>query len=173
MPVRAPEILVARLISVANRRAIAYAEADRSVTHLVLARRLVKRTHRISNRKELGARSHCQFPPARFFLVSCSHIRRAGFGKHALSNLVPIPPLAGPENVQFRSVFIQIVKSFGYVGCRLRSPRSNLLLTHGTVESPAKVSLSSLHGVKQRSAAASNQRKGLTPTSGSGWRPRS
>jgi hypothetical protein len=48
------------------------------------------------------------------------------------------PAAAGPENVQYRSVFIHFVKKCGS-SALVSKPAPNPFLTHGTVESPAKL----------------------------------
>src|SRR6266478_3769547 len=49
------------------------------------------------------------------------------------------PATAGPENVQCRSVFIQLIRVVVSSAPVARLPPSNPFLTHGTVESPAKL----------------------------------
>jgi hypothetical protein len=52
----------------------------------------------------------------------------------------PNPRRRIQKNVQFRSVFIQFVKSCGFASGSLKSLASNPFLTHGAVESPKKLS---------------------------------
>src|SRR6266700_2925002 len=59
----------------------------------------------------------------------------------AFTNSAPIPPQAGPENFQCRGRVHSVAKSYGSQDACLRS-ESNPFLTHGTVESPCKMSLS-------------------------------
>jgi hypothetical protein len=99
------------LIPEANRRAIACAEAIRSVTHLVLAR-------------APGILFSKSFPDF------CFSIRAA-----------PNPDSSGSRK---RSVPVRVHsvrKNSGFTGPGCLAPASNPLLTHGTVESPAKLSL--------------------------------
>jgi hypothetical protein len=56
------------------------------------------------------------------------------------------PASAGPENVQCRSVFIQF-KELWFVSPGRPAPASNPFLTHGTVESPAKLLFQHFHCV--------------------------
>jgi hypothetical protein len=48
---------------------------------------------------------------------------------------------AGPENVQCRSVFIQLIRAVVSPAPVARPLAANPFLTHGTVESPAKLLL--------------------------------
>jgi hypothetical protein len=56
------------------------------------------------------------------------------------------PASAGPENVQCRSVFIQF-KELWFTSPRCQVLASNTCLTHGTVESPAKLLFQQFHCV--------------------------
>jgi hypothetical protein len=49
------------------------------------------------------------------------------------------PATAGPETVQCRSVFIQLIRVVGSSAPVARRPPSNPFLTHVTVKSPAKL----------------------------------
>jgi len=71
------------------------------------------------------------------------------------------PPrmLSGPENVQCRAVFIQYQRAV-VPKAAAALPGSNPLLTHGTVESLAKLFLRRFS--KEQRAAASNQNIGLS-----------
>jgi hypothetical protein len=55
------------------------------------------------------------------------------------------PAFAGPENVQCRSVFIQLIRALVPPAPFIQAPAANPFLTHGTVESPAKVFLEQFH----------------------------
>jgi hypothetical protein len=110
------------LIPDAHRRAIACAEAIRSVTHLVLAR----------------SGKLCLFSLSRSFPVFVWVFLAINPSAH--------PASAGPENVQCRSVFIQFVRAL--VPQHLcQATASNPFVTHGTVESPAKLFLKQIHCV--------------------------
>jgi hypothetical protein len=54
------------------------------------------------------------------------------------------PASAGPENVQCRSVFIQFKRALVHQP-RCQVLASNTCLTHGTVESPAKLLFQQFH----------------------------
>jgi hypothetical protein len=95
-------------------------EAIRSVTHLVLA----------PDRKSLFFKCFSVF----FFVFLAI-------------DLVPIPLPAGPENIQCRSVFIQLIRVLVSSFSSHQVPTSNPFLTHGTVESPAKSFLEQSHCV--------------------------
>ena len=96
-------------------------EAIRSVTHLVLAP---------DQESSFFFSSSKSFPV--FVLVFLAIDRSAH------------PAAAGPENVQYRSVFIQCIRALVRRPCR-QAPASNTALTRGTVESPAKLFSKQFH----------------------------
>jgi hypothetical protein len=73
----------------------------------------------------------------------CFHLLALG-GEVSDSVASAHPASAGPENVQCRSVFIQF-KELWFVSPGRPAPASNPFLTHGTVESPAKLLFQQFH----------------------------
>src|SRR6266481_3134709 len=63
------------------------------------------------------------------------------------------PASAGPENVQCRSVFIQFLRVLVSSGSLSEVRMSNPFLTHGTVESPAKLFTRANHCVGEINGA--------------------
>ena len=109
------------------------------------ARWQVRAIHPTLNRKELGGNAQSQFPPARLF---CSTVRIALGAVLVKSDpatmncfhLSPARPTRGCESRK-RSVPLRVHSVFkrsGFVS-PLSALTSNPFLTHGSVESPAKV----------------------------------
>jgi hypothetical protein len=82
-------------------------EAIRSVSHLVLARWWLMPGLPTFEPKGADRIAPALAPSGSVFLVNRSTTTRARFGKRAFTSPAPIPPPAGPENLQCRAAFIQ------------------------------------------------------------------
>src|SRR5437870_4958564 len=96
---------------------IIFIEAIRSVTHLVLAPGPKKALLLLFSLLFILK----TFSSLSFLQIDCAH-----------------PATAGPENVQCRLAFIQLVRAVVSPALICRAPASNTFLTRDTVESPAK-----------------------------------
>src|SRR5438876_5110779 len=123
-------------------------EAIRSVTHLVLA---PDRENSLSFLYKL---------PRLCFGLSCDQPERPSRFCGTRKRSVP---------VRVHSVS----KSSGFTDASCPAPASNPLLTHGTVQSPAKRFLKQFHCVEGGVRPPPISPEGFAPTPSSGWRPRS
>ena len=99
-----------------------FIEAIRSVTHLVLAPRIEKALLVL-----------CFL----FFLLKASSSLSLSFFVFPVTDCAH-PATAGPENLQYRLAFIQLVRALVWPALIGLAPASNTFLTRDTVESPAK-----------------------------------
>lgn len=134
---------------------------------------MIGKRNQLSNRKEQGWISPTRAPSGSVLLVNHSSTHAGSLWQaRAFTIPAPIPPAAGPENLQCRAAFIHSLRAVVPKRQALRLlPGSNPLLTRDTVASPAKCvsqAAPSLNQAREQPLPITSQSSRSNPFAG--WR---